>query len=30
MLITSEDTDLPVIDTTRVHALEAVNKALDD
>lgn len=30
MLITSEDTDLPVIDTTRVHAIEAVNKALDD
>ena len=28
MLIASEDTDLPVIDTTRIHALEAVNEAL--
>ncbi|WP_022795098.1 aspartate/glutamate racemase family protein [Marinococcus halotolerans] len=28
MLVTSEDTDLSVIDTTRIHALEAVNEAL--
>ncbi|GEK59082.1 aspartate/glutamate racemase family protein [Marinococcus halophilus] len=28
MLVTSEDTELSVIDTTRVHALEAVNEAL--
>ncbi|MDX6151721.1 aspartate/glutamate racemase family protein [Marinococcus sp. PL1-022] len=28
MLVTPEDTDLPVIDTTRIHALEAVNEAL--
>lgn len=30
MLVTSEDTDLSVIDTTRIHALEAVNEALSD
>lgn len=28
MLVTSKDTDLSVIDTTRIHALEAVNEAL--